>query len=107
MMDGDVFVWIFIIEFISLVLLKSRVFFLGYNFDKPDSFSDEKLKRQMQFHIAARQGPMSGLSSQWDYETGLFLYFQFISIYFDFSRYLEKINKTTFQLFAFLFSYLK
>ena len=45
---------------------------LAYNFDKPSSMSDEKLKQQMQFHIAARQGPMSGLSSKWDYETGLF-----------------------------------
>jgi len=59
------------------------VFSPGYNFDKPDSFSDEKLKRQMQFHIAARQGPMSGLSSQWDYETGLFSHhFRFFFIYY-------------------------
>ncbi|CAF1388485.1 unnamed protein product [Adineta ricciae] len=43
---------------------------IAYNFDKPSSMSDEKLKQQMQFHIAARQGPMSGLSSKWDYETG-------------------------------------
>ena len=43
---------------------------LGYRFDGPDSRSDEKLKRQLQYHIAARQGPMTGLSSQWDYETG-------------------------------------
>ena len=43
---------------------------VGYRFDGPDSRSDEKLKRQLQYHIAARQGPMTGLSSQWDYETG-------------------------------------
>jgi len=37
----------------------------------------------MQFHIAARQGPMSGLSSQWDYETGLFSHhFRFFFIYY-------------------------
>ena len=41
-----------------------------YNFDRPDSFSEEKLKKQMQFHIAARQGPMRDLASKWDYETG-------------------------------------
>jgi len=41
-----------------------------YNFDKPDSMTDEKLKKQLQFHIAARQGPMTGLGSKWDYETG-------------------------------------
>jgi len=43
---------------------------LGYRFDKPDSMNDEKLKKQLQYHIAARQGPMTGLSSKWDYETG-------------------------------------
>ena len=43
---------------------------LGYNFDKPDSMADEKLKRQLQYHIATRQGPMTGLASKWDYETG-------------------------------------
>jgi len=32
--------------------------------------TDEKLKKQLQFHIAARQGPMTGLGSKWDYETG-------------------------------------
>lgn len=45
---------------------------LGYGFDKPDSMSDAKLKKQMEFHIAARQGPVSGLSHKWDYETGWF-----------------------------------
>jgi hypothetical protein len=44
----------------------------GYRFDKPDSMNDEKLTKQLQYHIAARQGPMTGLSSKWDYETGLF-----------------------------------
>ncbi|CAF1058341.1 unnamed protein product [Rotaria sp. Silwood1] len=48
---------------------------VAYNFEKPDSFSDEKLKRQLQYHIAARQGPMRGLSSKWDYETVLFIYY--------------------------------
>ena len=41
-----------------------------YNIPQPDSLTDEKRKRQMEFHIAARQGPMRGLSSKWDYETG-------------------------------------
>ncbi|CAF0980488.1 unnamed protein product [Adineta ricciae] len=43
-----------------------------YRFDKPDSMTDEKLKRQLEFHIAARQGPMTGLASKWDYETEMF-----------------------------------
>ena len=43
---------------------------VAYNFDKPDSLTEEKLKKQLEFHIAARQGPMRGLSSKWDYETG-------------------------------------
>jgi phage shock protein PspC (stress-responsive transcriptional regulator) len=33
--------------------------------------NDEKLTRQLQYHIAARQGPMTGLASKWDYETGV------------------------------------
>lgn len=41
-----------------------------YHFDKPDSMNEAKLKRQMEYHIAARQGPVAGLSHQWDYETG-------------------------------------
>lgn len=49
----------------SFVLLPS-----GYRFDRPDSMGDKKLKRQMEYHIAARQGPVSGLSHKWDYETG-------------------------------------
>jgi hypothetical protein len=32
--------------------------------------TDEKLKKRLQYHIAARQGPMTGLASKWDYETG-------------------------------------
>ena len=45
----------------------------AYSFDKSDSITDEKFKRQLQYHIAARQGPISGVSSQWDYKTGLLL----------------------------------
>jgi len=43
---------------------------LLYTFELPDSFGDEKLKKQMEYHIAARQGPMTGLASEWDYEVG-------------------------------------
>jgi hypothetical protein len=50
--------------------LKEILSVLGYRFDKPDSMNDEKLTKQLQYHIAARQGPMTGLSSKWDYETG-------------------------------------
>jgi hypothetical protein len=67
MMDGDVFVCIYIKQR-NLFSIVSII--LGYRFDKPDSMNDEKLKRQLQYHIAARQGPMTGLSSKWDYETG-------------------------------------
>lgn len=41
-----------------------------YTFDPPASLKEDKLKKQLEFHIAARQGPASGLSSKWDYETG-------------------------------------
>ncbi|CAF1475550.1 unnamed protein product [Adineta steineri] len=41
-----------------------------YRFDGPDSMKDAKLKKQLEYHIAARQGPMTGLASKWDYETG-------------------------------------
>jgi hypothetical protein len=41
--------------------------------------NDEKLKRQLEYHIAARQGPMTGLASKWDYETGQsLLYYSFL-----------------------------
>ncbi|CAF3538091.1 unnamed protein product [Rotaria sordida] len=43
---------------------------VAYPFETPDSFGEEKLKKQLQYHIAARQGPMTGLSAKWDYETG-------------------------------------
>ncbi|CAF3719534.1 unnamed protein product [Rotaria magnacalcarata] len=34
------------------------LFIRAYSFDKPDSLTDEKLKTQLQYDIAARQGPM-------------------------------------------------
>jgi ribosome-associated toxin RatA of RatAB toxin-antitoxin module len=56
--------------------------------------NDEKLKRQLQYHIVARQGPMTDLSSKWDYETGRLCY---IDLFIPFSlisfRHMEKINK--------------
>lgn len=69
-MDGDVFVCIYIKTKNIFCFYNKNLFILGYSFDKPDSMNDEKLKRQLEFHIAARQGPMSGLASKWDYETG-------------------------------------
>lgn len=53
------------------IVRKNSSSLLGYHFDKPDSMSDAKLKKRLEYHIAARQGPMTGLSSKWDYETGL------------------------------------
>ena len=56
---------------------------LGYSFGKPDSMEDEKLKRQLEYHIAARQGPMTGLGSKWDYEKGQlprFIFIDFLNI---------------------------
>ncbi len=32
--------------------------------------NDDKMKRRLEYHIAARQGPVTGLASKWDYETG-------------------------------------
>ncbi|CAF1019042.1 unnamed protein product, partial [Rotaria sordida] len=43
---------------------------VAYASETPDSGGEEKLKKQLQYHIAARQGPMTGLSAKWDYETG-------------------------------------
>jgi hypothetical protein len=55
--------------------------------------NDEKLKRQLQYHIAARQGPMTGLSSKWDYETGsLLFFFEVFEFNFVSFRYMEKIK---------------
>lgn len=59
-----------LISLASFVLVYDGWRRICYRFDGPDSRSDEKLTRQLQYHIAARQGPMTGLSSQWDYETG-------------------------------------
>ena len=52
-------------DFVSL-------FFSAYSFDKPDSMTDEKSKRQMQFPFAARQVSMAELACKWDYETSRF-----------------------------------
>lgn len=93
MMYGDVFVRI--PNHSNRTLFEKCYQCLGYRFDKPDSMTDAKLKRQLEYHIAARQGPMTGLSSKWDYETGLLIFspcfphcFSLIGI----CRYMEKIK---------------
>ncbi|CAF0797696.1 unnamed protein product [Didymodactylos carnosus] len=59
-----------LIAFAGLTFIYDGYRRLVYTFDPPDSTSDEKLKTQLQYHIAARQGPQTGLSSEWDYEVG-------------------------------------
>lgn len=46
--------------------------------------NDPKLKKQLEFHIAARQGPMTGLGSKWDYETGSLLFSGIFHLFFIF-----------------------